>query len=275
MRGEAAGGLTERVAPAQPHRGLPPVTAGRPARTHSSRAPPPRAQQLPRQPLPRQPLPRPAHARRRGGRQGKASVGPLSVSRRRRTGERYRLAEGGVRLAVTAGSAVKETRGRAPTLGTAAPLRSMRKMLLAALSRVLQGPAAAAAGRTVSAAGTCLSGMRETSGPSWRPSGRGQGGCGGSGERVREATTGGGRAQAAGIASAVNASSPAVPSLVRRVVGWQGPCAGASRERRFWALGGSGRGGAAQLPQRGDGFGLWEQPGCNGWQPGSLVSAAK
>lgn len=46
----------------------------------------------------------------------------------------------------------------------------MRKMLLAALSRVLQGPAAAAAaGRTVSAAVTRPAGTRRTNGPNGRP----------------------------------------------------------------------------------------------------------
>lgn len=76
---------------------------------------------------------------------------------------------------------LKESRGRGSAPGAADPPRSMRKMLLAALSRVLQGPAAA--GRTVSAAaerGRCRPGRCRCA-PRRVRCGRGARGTGGAG----------------------------------------------------------------------------------------------
>lgn len=119
---------------------------------------------------PRACAPRGKHAGKGVGRPAARQRVPVGVasagtSRRVSVGRRAGGRAGGWRS--RPGRWLKETRGRGPALGTAAPPRSMRKMLLAALSRVLQGPAAAtaAAGRTVSAAVTCPAG---TNGPNGR-----------------------------------------------------------------------------------------------------------
>lgn len=169
----------------------------------------------------------------------------------------------------------------------------MRKMLLAAFSRVLQGPAAAtaaAAGRTVSAAVNCPATER-----------------GGGDQRARRGGPGLSRASLCGVSEtrgeAVGALSagPGQGGRCRlsrwRVARRHSPgtwaAAGPARSRRVRALGGRARAGGerprwappagtARLLRWGRGFVLWKWRWREGWQHGRnrsqtgyLVPAAK